>query len=831
MKKNYNPAFPPILLKRQFYLISFFLLLSYISNAQVFDIIVAKDGTGNYKTIQEAINSVTSNKSTRTLIFIKKGYYFEKCSITNKTNVSLIGENRDSVIIAYNDYANKVSGMSGATAMTFLADAAGLYAENITFKNTSGAVGQAPAIKTTGDKLVFKNCSFTGFQGTYYANKNFQYHLNCYVEGAVDFIYGDAQSVFDKCTIKHTAGGYVSAPADSKLSKVINGKTYYMGLLFNECNLTASTGVTSGCYLGRPWGTPYTTSVFTNCTLGTHINSAGWVKMTTDAELTAIMAEYKSKNADGSLTNVSSRVSWSKQLSDADYNLAYNPDVYFVKNGVTWNPKPITYALLKPASITVSGNSVAWKAVKNATGYVIYRNGIAIGTSVTNAFTDTVTVGKLVQNTYNVESVNSYGNLSFQSMTDGVSVLVTVPKDTVIAQKETLQLSASIDPLPAHELQDIVWSVKDTSLASISSTGLLTPKIGGSIVVKAAAKADTSVNKYVTITAKDIFISSSKTIINRKETLQLTATVEPVSLNQDVTWYVNDASLAQISQSGLLTSIKAGYVKIIAKWNKDTSLNRAITVQINEIVDSVSVSGIKDKIYLTKGDLQLSVSVYPSSFSQTVLWSSKDTSAASLTTNGLIKPKKTGTITVTVKAQADTSVKKIFTVTIAEMADSVNIASPKDTITLNAETLQFTSSVYPSVVNQEVLWRVSDNSIATVSETGLLTPKTAGTITVVAKSKIDTTVLASKTIVIKNQVATSVNNKKEVEIYPNPVHDKLFIKSTNVQISIYSINGEKKISIQNFTGHGINVSDLLPGIYWIKVNDGKTTRTVKFLKQ
>lgn len=322
----------------------FFILIGFASlsiNAFSFNFIVAQDGSGDYKTIQAAIDAVTSNNQNRTTIFIRNGYYFEKCKVTNKTNLSLIGQNVDSVIIAWNDYSGKVSGMSGATAMTFLADATGLYMENITIRNTAGKVGQAPAIKTTGDKMIFNNCRFFGYQDTYYANKNRQYNYNCYIEGAVDFIYGDAQAVFEKCTLNCVpGGGYITAPSDPKSFRTLDGLEYSLGLLFDNCTITASAGVQNGkYYLGRPWGIPKATSVYVNCTIGPHISKSGWTLMTTDAEKTAFFAEYKSKNTDGSPADISGRVSWSKQLTESQYLRCYNADSFLYKNNILWEPQ------------------------------------------------------------------------------------------------------------------------------------------------------------------------------------------------------------------------------------------------------------------------------------------------------------------------------------------------------------------------------------------------------------------------------------------------------------------------------------------------------------
>jgi pectinesterase len=388
------------------------------------------------------LDAIPSNNANRTTVFIKKGYYYEKCKTTNKTNVSLIGENPDSVVIAYDDYAGKVSGMSGATAMTLLADATGLYMENITIKNTAGPVGQAPAIKTTGDNMIFKKCRFFGYQDTYYANKNRQYNLDCYVEGAVDFIYGDAQALFDRCTLQAVRDGSIyTAPADAKSFRTIEGTDYSLGLLFNECTLTASAGIkANSCYMGRPWGLPKATSVYVKCVLGNHIAKAGWTTMTTDAEKTAFFAEYLTVNPEGTPVDVSGRVSWSRQLTEQQYLRCYNADSFLYKNGSFWFPKIMTASLEAPTGLLIESDRLSWTAVDEARGYVIYRNGSAIGFSSTPSFTDTIS-GKLAVNTYVVRAVSAHGNLSAPSpliSTDPSGLLAKTAGSAFMLDKECL---------------------------------------------------------------------------------------------------------------------------------------------------------------------------------------------------------------------------------------------------------------------------------------------------------------------------------------------------------------------------------------------------------
>lgn len=405
LKRYFNPA----------HLIIFLLLIFGInSQAQVFDVIVDSKGNGDFATIQAAINSVSNNLTSRTLIFVKNGIYTEKVVLASaKTNVSLIGENPLKTVITYDDNPTK-DGMSSANTYTFWADGPGFYAENITIRNTSGNLGQAIALRTTGDTMVFKNCRFLGFQDTYYAHKKRQYNLKCYIEGATDFIYGDATTVFDSCTINCVKGGqYISAPADTKLITPLVGGKFLHGLLFRYCNVTANSDVAENSYfLGRPWQ-PNSSSVYMNCTLGAHIKPEGWSTWGNDNHQSAYFAEYKNMNPGGSLADVSNRVSWSYQISDAWATNLYKLSFFLKSNNQVWDPVRITKELAAPKNFVATGNMLTWDVVPDAIGYVVLKNDSTIGFASSKTFTDNSF--QTGDQNYSVKSVSVNGALSKSS--------------------------------------------------------------------------------------------------------------------------------------------------------------------------------------------------------------------------------------------------------------------------------------------------------------------------------------------------------------------------------------------------------------------------------
>jgi pectinesterase len=282
-------------------------------------ITVAKDGSGDFTTIQAAVNSVRDLSMLQVRIFIKKGVYNEKLVIPSwKTNISLIGESRDSTIITNNDYTGKdypgkdPSGREKFmtfTTYTVLVAGNDFSAENLTIQNTAGRVGQAVALHVEGDRVTIKNCRLLGNQDTLYAAKenSRQYYQDCYIEGTTDFIFGEATAVFRRCTIKSLTNSYITAAATRP--------GHLFGFVLMDCKLVADTAARK-VFLGRPWR-PFAKTVFIHCELGSHIAPAGWDpwkgdRMFPDKEKTAYYAEYENTGPGASTKD---RVAWSRQLT------------------------------------------------------------------------------------------------------------------------------------------------------------------------------------------------------------------------------------------------------------------------------------------------------------------------------------------------------------------------------------------------------------------------------------------------------------------------------------------------------------------------------------
>ncbi len=322
------------------------LFVATLATAQT-NIVVAADGTGQFRTVQEAINAVpqTTRFDNPAIIHIKPGIYKELIYVQHeKRFVRLVGENAEKTVLTYHLHANMV-GADGKPIGTFrtpsaFIDADDFTVENITFENTAGPVGQALAIRVEGDRVVFRNCRFIGWQDTILLNRGRQYFENCYITGHVDFIFGAATAFFENCRIHVLRDGYITAASTPPQQP--------FGFVFSHSKITAESANVK-TYLGRPWR-PYASTIFLNTEMSEVVRPEGWHNWNQpDREKTSRYAEFASTGA-GAKPN--ERVKWAKQLTDAEAKAITLQRV--LAGADSWNPKTGTtsFTNLNPASQT-----------------------------------------------------------------------------------------------------------------------------------------------------------------------------------------------------------------------------------------------------------------------------------------------------------------------------------------------------------------------------------------------------------------------------------------------------------------------------------------------
>ena len=275
--------------------------------------VVAADGTGQYRTIQEAINAApqTSSHAAPWTIKVRSGTYHELVYIQREKHfVRLLGADPKTTIITYGLYAS-LPGLDGKPIGTFHTptvwiDADDFTVENITFANSAGRVGQALALRVDGDRVSFRNCHFLGWQDTILANRGRHYFRDCAIEGAVDFIFGAATVFFDQCHVTCVGDGYVTAASTPQ------GEAF--GFVFSKCQIDGA-GPSIRSFLGRPWR-DYARVMFLDTQMTDVVRPEGWNNWSKpEREKTAQFIEFGSTGAGA---KPGSRVAWARALTAAE---------------------------------------------------------------------------------------------------------------------------------------------------------------------------------------------------------------------------------------------------------------------------------------------------------------------------------------------------------------------------------------------------------------------------------------------------------------------------------------------------------------------------------
>ena len=284
-----------------------------------YNLVVAQDGSGDFLTVQEAVNAAPDCAGGEFTIMVRQGTYKECVTIpSTKTGLHIIGEGADRTVISWDNAAQKplkyskgTTGTFGSSTVYALAD--NLLFEDITLENCAGRgelVGQALAIFTDGNNIIFRRCSLLGWQDTVYTHGKYDHEgnfchnafIDCYIEGSTDFIFGSSIAYFENCEIHSKKNSYITAASTPKEMP--------FGYVFHNCRLTASPEADK-VYLGRPWR-PYAKVVFIDCEMGSHIRPEGWHNWSKpENEKTAFYAEYGCK---GEGSDTSARVKWAHQL-------------------------------------------------------------------------------------------------------------------------------------------------------------------------------------------------------------------------------------------------------------------------------------------------------------------------------------------------------------------------------------------------------------------------------------------------------------------------------------------------------------------------------------
>lgn len=435
--------------------------------AKLFDAVVAQDGSGDYITVQEAIDAAPAGRAKPWLIFVKNGRYNEHIDIpATKTHLHIIGQDRDETVI----YDNRLSGGDNAYPVdpgaTVVVKGTDTFFENISLENSYGYEKldgpQALALNTVADRVAMNNVALLSYQDTWITSSNQKarhYIKNSLIEGAVDFIYngGDVYLDGDTLQINRPSGGYIVAPNHTADTK--------WGYVFQNNIIRPRKGINvTDVWLGRPWhNTPKT--VYINTQTFINLPAKGWYN--TMGGLPEIWAEYNTVDADGNPVDLSQRETYYYYV---DRDTGVKHEVFNVKNTLTaeeaaqytlknvmsgnddWQPDLLCEAVDAPV-VTITDSHLAWEAVPYAICYVVTHNGELVGFTTESSFNLPETASARAasaEDKWQVQAVNENGGLSQKATAGSGTAIKTVANQN---SQETVIGIHTIDGKRLQQLQ------------------------------------------------------------------------------------------------------------------------------------------------------------------------------------------------------------------------------------------------------------------------------------------------------------------------------------------------------------------------------------------
>jgi len=577
-----------------------------------YNLVVAKDGSGNYTTVQEAINAAPTGQTTPYVIYIKNGRYKEKINIpATKPFIRLIGADVAKVILTYDDYAGKMvtcnSTVGTQNSASFTVNANDFSAINITFENSFGDGSQAVTVLVNADRAYFENCRFLGNQDTIYlkgsgAPRN--YFKYCYIDGNVDFIFGSAIALFDSCVVyaksRTTAGSsYITAP------NTTNGQAY--GFVFRDTKFPANTGTTS-YYLSRPWPSPDVAStrqkaVLLSCVLSSHIQPAGWSVWDANTVTSNIYyGEYRSKYFNGNLADVSQRVSWSYQLTQSD-----SSNYTFSNIFGTWNPCGMSPNSCNPTLLNLAVSN--FRAVKNVSSvqltwniswplqgiqYNLYRSSDNV--NYTSVYSTTASTDSAINFSYTDLSVPLSGSKYYYYIAASKSGYNTHITDTIeISNAENMIVNAS-DALNLCGFSQTLGTPSAPQTYTVSGTNLT-----GNIIITAPANFEISkdnLNWFSSITLLNV-VPVSGTVSSTTIYIRLNASATG-NYSGNINNVSNNVNSVLVAVSGRTFPLATSF--LLQKWPLTINNSDSAGVRSPAVTASVSIINTPiNKLYTSDG--------------------------------------------------------------------------------------------------------------------------------------------------------------------------------------------------------------------------------------
>lgn len=447
--------------------------------------VVAADGTGDYTTVQQAVNACSTD-GTRNFVFIKNGTYEGQVKVPKGVTLSLLGEDRDKVVITH--AVSHASGKDKDETSTLYVEAYDMYGQGFTTQNTVGRNGgQAECLTNDGDRLTLRDVAMKANQDAVrFDNASRTYICDSYIEGTVDYIYDSGIAFIDNTTIKQLYPGYIIAPGDSyvsvsraKSSELCGQKKIWqLGINIRDSKLVCdAANVGNGAsYLGRPWGKTTSAGMFIRCKMDKHISDAGFTNMSEGNK--KYIGEYKSMDLDGNPIDVSKRIDWeftedashnSQYIDEKVVNTIYDMDYVYTlagesgaRAGGSFSPLPLVTPTAVPVATADGKGTFNWAATEGSIGYLIYKDGRYVANTTATSYTD---ASYSSSSTYALRTVSQTGCMS------ALTSMSTSGIHTVEAAEMGLTVSA--DGIHFGEpAQAALYSMSGSLLAATSGSCL-----------------------------------------------------------------------------------------------------------------------------------------------------------------------------------------------------------------------------------------------------------------------------------------------------------------------------------------------------------------------
>ena len=547
------------------------------------DYTVADDGTGDFATLQGALDFIPSGNNSDAKIFVKNGTYIGLAFSKNRNKITIEGENVDSVFVkAYNN-----SNLNASTHWRSVVNLDGddLTLLSITFINTTPKGGtQAESVKLNGDRCIIANCYFYSYQDTVLIEGTV-YFIDCMLEGDVDFVWGRGTVFFQSCEIRANNDGYnVMARNDNTRH----------GYAFADCYISRANTSTTSHYLARDAGDsyPYAEVVYLNCSLTDHIADKGWnINSAIDAS-NIFFAEYQSVDIFGNLIDVSKRDSRSKQLTETENNQYRDLNWFF--NG--WTPVVPEYTSVKKPVVVITSPSknITWPYNDTLTieafasdpdgeinSVEFFNNDTLIGTSTTAPYSIEWSDIPVGANYITAVATDTSG---LKSTSFSIKVTAIIPVSGINVTPDTLTVyideivNMTIDIVPVDA------SNQNVKLVSSSSTIAYVNSTSKTVKGKSAGFAT------VTVTSRDGSNIVDSCVVRVIDPASIDILQESSSV--DIHVYPNPVTdFLNIEFNSLLS--KPVNISLF-----DASGKEVMTMQFNSSKNSFDVSGLTSGVYM-----------------------------------------------------------------------------------------------------------------------------------------------------------------------------------------------------------------------------------------